>query len=384
MDTLWTKNYTLITIANLLFFTGFQMVVPILPLYIEDMGGSNIIIGLVVAGGTLGAIVTRPFAGRLVNSYGRMPVYMVSLLLCTAVIFSYAFCRIIILLLIVRILHGMCMGVTTTASTTIVTDLLPRTRLAEGMGFFGLASTIAMCVSPALALYLINIVDYSTVFFVAFGFFVLTLVFSLLLKPPPPRMTAGAPRGALYERRALLPAILMFFQTCSYSAVATYLAVYGTHLGIYNIGLYFTVYALAIIVCRLWVGRLADRRGYHIVLIPSQFLSALSFVFLAFGQSIGMFLISAALLGAGFGAAFPTLQALGVRDVTPERRGAANATVMTGFDVGFGVGAICWGLVAQWTSYATVYLLNIPMMLIPAITYLVVWYRRRGAALPRS
>lgn len=378
MEPLWSRNFIIIALANLLFFLSFQMIVPILPLYIESLGGSNAMVGLIVAGGNLGGLLVRPLAGRLVDHRGRLPVYFAGLICCALAILAYPFCTVILMLLVIRLLHGVCMGVATTGSTTIATDLLPRSRLNEGMGYYGLSSTVAMTVAPALALYLINVVDFSAVFFISFGIFLLTITVSLFLRlKPAVAASPAAPRGSFYEKKALLPAVLLAFQTSSYCSIATYLALYGTHLGMTNIGLYFTVYAGAIIICRLWTGRVADLRGYHVVMIPALIAGPLSFIFLAFGNSMNAFLVSALLMGVSFGISFPTCIAMAVRNVPPERRGAANGTVMSGFDLGFCAGALSWGLVAQATDYSTMYFLNTPFLLIPLLIYLVMLRKRR-------
>lgn len=379
-EPLWTRNYIIITLGNLLFFLSFQMVVPILPLYIESLGGGSLMVGLIVAGGTLGGITARPLAGRLVDSWGRLPVYFIGLVCCALAILAYPFCAVLLILLLVRLLHGFCMGIATTSSSTIATDLLPRSRLNEGIGYFGMASTLAMTVAPAVALYLINVITYRAVFFIAFGLFLITIAVSLLLlnKPPAP-IPANTAKDTLYERKALLPALLLGFQTCSYSCIASYLALYGYDLGITNIGLYFTVYATAIVLCRLFVGRVADRKGYHVVMIPALILGPLSFVFLAGGNQLSTLLISAVLMGLSFGITFPTLMAMAVRYVPPQRRGAANGTVMSGFDLGFGLGALMWGLVAQVVGYSMMYLLNLPFLTISLVIYLW-WLRRERAA----
>ncbi|MDO4539858.1 MAG: MFS transporter [Syntrophomonadaceae bacterium] len=384
-EPLWTRNFIIIIIANLLFFLSFQMVVPILPLYIESLGGSSAMVGLIVACGTVGGVLARPFAGRLTDSWGRLPVYFIGLTLCALAIFIYPFCTALIVLLLVRFMHGLCMGTATTGNSTIATDLLPRSRLNEGIGYFGMASTLALTVAPALALYMITVVDYGSVFRVAFGISVLTVVLSLLLLvKPPPSIPVNTNREALYEKSALLPALLLAFQSCSYASIATYLALYGVSLAISNIGLYFSVYAVTIVVCRLFVGRIADRRGYHVVMIPALIAGPLSFVFLAWGQQLGTLLISAVLMGISFGISFPTLMAMAVRDVAPQRRGAANGTVMSGFDLGFGLGAMVWGMVAQWLGYSAMYLLNLPFLALSLIIYL--WWLRsaRNAGRHRS
>lgn len=300
MDKLWTRNYTVLVLDNLLFFLAFQLVVPILPLYIRDIGGSDMTVGIIVAFGTLGGAFVRPAAGGIIDRVGRLPVYLAGAILCAFAAFFYSFCRLLLLLWIVRTCHAFFMGTFTTAGLTMVTDSIPRSRLNEGMGYYGLSSTIAMAVSPAIALSLIQVIPYGAVFKIAAGISVLVIVVALLLDQT--KIFKVSPvkekkKESLYEKKALLPAVLLMFQTACYAAIAAYFALYATKLGIKSAGLYFTVYAISMLISRLWTGRLADRKGYAAVLIPGMILSPISMLFLAAGHSMGIFLISAVLFG---------------------------------------------------------------------------------------
>lgn len=380
MGQLWTKNYTILVVANLLFFMGFQLVVPILPLYISDLGGSDTIVGIIVAFGTLGGFVIRPVAGRMVDRVGRFPVYFAGAVLCAIAAFSYSFCRMLWPLGIVRTCHAFFMGTFTTAGSTMAVDSVPSSRINEGIGYYGLSSTIAMAVSPAIALYLIHIIPFGTIFKMAAGMFVLVILVALSLdrtKFFQVPIAKEKKKENIYEKKAMLPGVLLMFQSAGYAAIAAYFALYATGLGIKKVGSYFTIYAIAMLISRLGVGRLADRKGYAIVLIPGMILNSIAMFFMAVGNSMEIFLISALLFGIGFGGAFPTAMAMAVAEIEPQRRGAANATVMSGFDLGFAIGALLWGTVSGMVGYKTMYALNIPFMLIPLAIYLV-YLRRRG------
>lgn len=373
---LWGRNYTLLTLTNLLFFLSFQMVVPVLPLYITGLGASDIVVGIIVGAGTLGGLVARPLAGKISDRYARLPVYYCGLLLCTLMIFVYPYCVMLGLLLILRLLHGFSMGITTTSSNTIVADILPHNRFTEGMGYFGMGSVLAMAFSPVIALYLAEHLGFKVSFHVAFVVIVITLILSLFIKgrdiPSVKRETKtvnGQGQG-IYEIKALPAAALLAVQSCGYCAMVTYIALYGAELGISGVGIFFTVNSLFVILCRLGAGKLADRRGFPAVIIPALLISALGYIFLGSGHSLPLLLVGAALLGVGFGAAFPTFQAMALRDTPQNRHGAATATVMSGFDIGFGLGAVIWGFVAQTLGYSAIYYINTALLLVSLGVYL--------------
>ncbi|MEG2658340.1 MAG: MFS transporter [Clostridiales bacterium] len=377
-EKLWTRNYVILAITNLLFFLSFQLVVPVLPLYIESLGGTNVIIGIIIGAGTLGGLAARPISGAISDRYARLPVYYWGLILCCVMIFAYALFPILLFLLIIRLLHGFSMGAVTTSGTTMVTDMLPKTRLAEGMGYYGMASTVAMAFSPAIALFLINIMSYAAVFRISFLIVLITLIISLFLKKSDLQIIKPREeKEALYEKKAFPAAIMLAVQSCGYCAVATFIALYGGEMGIKEIGIFFTVYALCVIISRPWVGTLADRKGYNYVIIPSLILSAIGFLIISLSHSLAPLLAGGALIGIGFGSAFPTFQAMAVCDVPVHRRGAATATVMSGFDLGFGIGAIIWGVAAHLLGYRMMYFLNVPVLVISLIIYLKILGKKK-------
>ncbi len=370
---LWVRNYTILTVTNLMFFLSFQMVVPVLPLYISSLGGSDIIVGIIVGAGTIGGLAARPVAGRISDRYSRLPVYYCGLSLCTIMIFSYSYCQALLVLLALRLLHGFSMGLTTTSSNTLVADILPRSRFTEGMGYFGMGSVLAMAFSPVIALYLAQNLGFTSAFHGAFGIVLLTLLLSAFLQRRDLPMVKPATSGTkqrVYEFKALPAALLLAVQSCGYAAMVTYIALYGAELGISGVGIFFSVNSAFVILCRLTAGRLADRRGFAAVIIPALALSVIGFMFLALGHSLALLLVGAAFLGVGFGSAFPTFQAMALRDAPQNRHGAATATVMSGFDIGFGVGAVAWGFVANALGYAAIYYLSAALLLLSLVVYL--------------
>ncbi len=373
---LWVRNYTILTCTNLLFFLSFQMVVPVLPLYISEIGGSDIIVGIIVGAGTIGGLLARPVAGKIADRYARLPVYYCGLILCTVMIFTYSFCQVLLLLFILRLSHGFSMGLTTTSSNTLVADILPHERFTEGMGYFGMGSVLAMAFSPVVALFLAENFGFTWAFHVSFAIIIATVILSFFIKRSdiPSLAKAGtkntSKKGSIYEIKALPATILLAVQSCGYCAIATYIALYGAEEGISGIGLFFTVYSLFVVFCRLFTGKLADRHGFSIVIIPSLILSAIGYVFLGIGHSLIVLLLGAALIGMGFGSAFPTFQAMALRDTPQNRHGAATATIMSGFDLGFGIGAIIWGFVAEAFGYSSLYFINTVLLLFSLLIYL--------------
>ncbi len=372
-EKLWTRNFLLICLSNLATFMGFQMLMPTLPVYVDFLGGKESEIGLVIGFFTISAVIIRPVAGMGVDTYGRKGVYLLGLLVFVFSCLVYNWTDTIPLLLLVRFLHGFGWGTSSTAAGTIATDVIPKQRLGEGMGYYGLAGTIAMAVAPAAGLYLIHEFSFPVLFYASTGLAALALILGSLIHYRKTPAAQAQTKGAFFEKSAFRPSLVTFFVTMSYGSVVSFIALYAAEKGIANIGIFFTVYAVTLALTRPVSGMLLDRKGYDVVVYPGMVAIAAAMLLLSRAESLGMFLLAGVFYGLGFGSVQPGMQALTVHDEAFHRRGAANGTFFSAFDLGIAVGALLWGAVSQAVGYSRMYLWTT----LPVLTALVL-YRVTG------
>ncbi|MDI6812175.1 MAG: MFS transporter [Desulfitobacteriaceae bacterium] len=367
---LWTRDFILIALINLIIFLGFQMLMPTLPFFVTYLGGSNAAAGLVIGVFAVSSVLIRPFAGKAIDTYGRKGVFLLGLVVFLMSVLAYHWLASIVVLMLFRFIHGLGWGASSTAGGTIAADVIPKKRLAEGMSFYGLASNLSMAIGPALGLYLIQRYSFGALFFSSASTVVLALLFALVIhyqKTPP---NSAKVKASLFEKSAFRPSLIIFFVTMTYGAIVSFLALYTKELGIGNIGPFFTVYALTLIVVRPVFGKVADRRGYNIVMIPGLLAVLVTMILISKSQALGLLLTAAVIYGIGFGAVQPTLQAMAVQNVPFNRRGAANGTFYSAFDLGIGLGSGIWGTVAQFFGYSQMYLWAAVPAIIAFILYL--------------
>lgn len=381
---LWTWNFILIMLANCFVFISFQMLLPSLPVYVQHLGAKEDIVGLVTGIFTITAVGFRPFAGQALDTRGRRNVYILGLLIIILSIFAYNFAPTVAVILALRLVHGVGWGTATTAAGTIAADFLPKPRLGEGMGYYGLTTVIAMALGPAMGLQLIKIWGFSKLFYSSAFLAVVGTLFALLIRYQKITADPGKPKEkpALYERKAYKPAVVIFFITLTYGSVVTFIALYAAQFQIENIGIFFTVYALTLLVSRPTFGRLADKKGFNSAMIPGIIFVGITMIILFFANNLPLFLLAAVTYGVGFGAVQPSLQAMAVYDVPPWRRGAANGTFMSGFDLGIGMGSMIWGMVAKYTGYSLMYLLAVIPVIIAFVLYFKIgWGNKQNEGL---
>ncbi len=358
---LWTRDFILICAATFLIFCGFQILMPTLPKYAALLGADKKMIGLINGIFTIAAVSFRPFIGRELDLRGRKGIYLGGLALFFLAVLGYIWVPTLFLLLALRLVHGLGWAAASTAAGTIVADIIPVSRRGEGMGYYGLFSTLAMAIAPALGLTLITHYGFSFIatlsLLLTAGAFLAGQAIQLEAskKLGPRNRPPGKP--SVFDKRALKVSLVMLFMTLSYGGVVTFLPLYAEERGIANIGPFFTIYALSLMATRPLAGKYYDRKGPNHVILFGLLSIFFSTVLLSQASALPLFLISGILYGFGFGSIQPTLLALAIQGIEPHRRGAVNGTVMSAFDLGIGVGSLSLGLIANALGYSIMYLI---------------------------
>ncbi len=172
-----------------------------------------------------------------------------------------------------------------------------------------------------------------------------------------------------WKKSALQPSILLFFITFAFGGIATFLPLHAIQRGVEGIQLYFFIFAVFIMISRLFSGRLYDRKGHKLIFLPAVSLILISMLLLAWLPNTTVLLTAAALFGLGFGAVQPALQAWAVNRAPADRKGMANATFFSCFDLGVGIGAILFGQIAAILNYTSIYLTAAASIVISILIY---------------
>jgi MFS family permease len=373
-ERLWTFDFVIISLISLFTFLGFHILLPTLPVYTKNLGGDDTSAGLVIGIFTFSAVLIRPLVGYALDLYGRKNLFIMGMIIFVLCVLAYIWVPSLLILFLIRFIHGFGWGITSTSSSTVATDHIPKSRLGEGMGYYGLASTLATAVAPAIGIYIINSFSFTALFLFAASMIVIAIFMAFLITYP--TLNQMKPSFKFLEKAALPSALVIFFVTMTYGTIVSFIALYAAERGIVNIGSFFTLYAVFLAIFRPLSGRLADKRGFNFVIIPSIILIALAMILIYLASSIGWFLLAAIVYGAGFGTAQPCLQALAVLAVPAQRRGSANATFFTGFDLGIGLSSVLWGAVAKSSGYSIMYLWATVPAIVALIVYCYCYYRQ--------
>jgi predicted MFS family arabinose efflux permease len=360
-NNIWSKDFFLLAFANLLMAIAFYFMLPILPVYLVDkLGATRGEIGIILSFYTIAALVIRLFSGWAIDTYGRKLIYLFAYLFFSIFFIGYPIASSVLVFLLIRFAHGLTWGVLTTSSSTIAVDLIPSTRRGEGIGIFGLSMTIGMAIGPMIAILIAGESRYFALFLSAIGFSLLGLALALIVRYPI-FSTANSNRvfsfRGLIEKSAIPMSINMMLIMFSYGGVLSFISLYGKEIGVNNSGIFFLILSIGIGLSRIGSGRIIDRQGPAKISIIGLLALIIGFPILALIKNPIGYHIAAAILGLGFGIIMPTFQTMVNNLVPANRRGAANSSFFTAFDLGIGLGMMGTGLLSQWLGFSSTFLI---------------------------
>lgn len=368
-DKLFTRSYVAILAANFLMFMGFYLLLPILPFYLsESYGIDKAMIGTALSCYVVAALCIRPFAGYLLDTFARKPLYLLAYGVFTIVFASYILAGVLVMFIVLRILHGASFGVVTVAGNTIVIDVMPSSRRGEGLGYYGMANNFAMSVGPMLGLFMHDHFSFEFIFLCSFCSCILGFVCASSVKtrvrPPEQRKPISLDRFILL--RGIPGGVALMLLSIPYGITTTYIAMYSKELGLsVSSGLFFTLMAVGIATSRVFSGKLVDK-GYLTVLIRwSKLMAVVVFFSLGLCKSLSgitdvswLFMGCALFMGISFGTMFPAYNTLFVNLAPNSERGTAVSTYLTSWDVGVGTGLLVGGMVSEYLGFDIAYFIG--------------------------
>lgn len=366
-ERLFTRSYILVCLANFLTSFSFFLLVPTLPFYLVDkFGVDSTMVGLVLSCYVVAVLCIRPFAGFIADCFQRKKVYVVSYIFFAISFVGYLFVgKDIIPFILLRVLHGFAFGALNTTGNTLVIDIMPSSRRGEGLGYFGVTNNLAMAFGPMTGLFIISEGSYRQMFVVALLVALTGMALSFMIKVKERQQIQNTGKLFSIDRFILLdgiPASVAFFMLAiPYGMTSSYIAIYAEEVGIvYGAGMFFTVQAAGLIVSRLISGKMVDKgvitqtiaKGILIALVGVVGEAALASVS-SFNMTLGylLYYVSALFIGYGFGTIFPAFNTLFINMAPHSRRATANATYLTGWDVGIGAGMLLGGTLSV-TGYS--------------------------------
>ncbi len=358
-EILWNSNYIKAWTSNFMLYFSFMLLMPLLPIYLsETFAADKQMIGLVLSGYTLTALLVRPFSGFVVDTFPRKRVLLVCYFFFFALFAGYFVAGSLLLFAVVRTLHGAPFGATTVANSTVAIDVLPSSRRAEGIGYYGLSNNIATAIGPSVAIYIYNAYhNFDTIFLLSLVTSCIGFIIDTTIKTTDKRAVPCKNQPISLDRFFLLKgwseSISVICLAFSYGVISTYLAIYGKEeLGITSgTGTFFALFAVGLMLSRIFGSRTL-RRGRITQNVSAGVLVSLCGYVLFAAMHLPVAYYSAAfIIGIGNGLMFPAFQTMFINLAENCQRGTANSTMFTSWDLGVGAGILLGGMAAEWAGY---------------------------------
>ena len=398
----WTRTFILLSASQFLAYGHHAVLTPTLPLYLDHLGSSPFMVGLLLACFSGTSVVIRPLVGTWVDSGGEIRVLTLSCVgLClTVLIFVVphvegAFTA--------NILRGFSWAGINTSGYAFLAAVVPTDRRGEASGYYSGIQSSASLFFPPAALWIIALPagGYAAVFALSSAVAILAAALAqvcgravrreprLLAPPPvPPPMPAGGAtaRGRLgtysrtyFDRGILFTALLLFCMNLPWSGLNSFIVLYARQVGIESLGWYFAAIGLASVVGRPLLGRVSDRIGRAPAVAASYVLEIAGVALVLLAGDITMMMVAGALYFVGYALGVSTTLALAIERGDPKRRGVTMATFSIAFPLGSGLGSALSGGLIALAGYRGMYMSLIGVLALGLVLSL---FNRAGLTAP--
>ncbi len=377
-ERLWNANFIKVSAGNFLLFFAFYLLMPLLPLYLkETFHSTKDVIGAVLSGYTVAALLARPFSGYLVDSFPRKKVLMVCFFIFFIFFAGYLLAGTLMLFFIVRTVHGVPFGALTVANSTAAIDVLPSSRRSEGIGYYGLSNNLAMATGPMAAIYLYDLTGSFDVLFVSALLVAgIGLVVDATVRLPRRQLLSDKRKISLDRFFLVVGWILFLCMTgfgYSYGVLSNFLAIYGKEtLGITSgTGTFFLLLAVGLMLSRL-EGAASLRKGkivYNATI--GMCISLVGYTLFVAVPDLWGYYGAAILIGLGNGHLWPAFQNMFINLASNDQRGTANSTLLVAWDVGIGLGVVIGGVLAEYISFPAAFWSSVAVNAVSVATFIV-------------
>ena len=351
-----TAPFLLTFAASFFVFLAIGMLLPVLPLYTRGpLGLGDVAVGLAVGMSSPTALLAQPLAGRLGDRRGRRVLMVGGATVMAVAVAGYTLADTLPILIALRLATGVGEALVFVGSGTIVADLAPVDRRGEALSIYTIGFWGGLALGPIVGETILGDDRFDLVWIAAAGCGVVAALVGLLLPETRPE-TAEPSSGKLLHPAAVGPGLVLVSAVLGFAGFYTFLALYTRELGMDGAGPIFGLLAAIIVGIRLIGRRLPDRLG------PKR-ASRLALLLLASGLLVvglwntepGLY-AGTVVFAVGQALAFPSLMTLAVSGAPAADRSSVVGTFSAFADVGFAIGAVSLGAVADAAGYDGVFL----------------------------
>lgn len=352
-DPLFTRRFLALWVfAFGVFFVAFQLL-PVFPLRIAALGGSKTLAGAYTTVYTLASALSAPVMGTIADRIGRKRMLILATSLFIIFSLLYAAVKIVPLLLVIGVVHGSLWSAIMASASAVMTDVIPPSRRTQGLAYWGLASTAAVAIAPFVGIEVYH----------RFGWMVLCLEMATIsaamalwatrVPAHVPQPHANAPSlSQAWDWSVTTTALSFTTIAIGYGGVTSYVAMLALERRITPPSLFFSVFAVSIIIIRTSTSHFGDRYGVRTMLFPAFAIIPIALIVLATSFTRVQLIAAAILYGIGMGVAFPAFMSFLVSSTDERNRARTFGSFVLAFDTGIGLGSLMLGAMAERRGFS--------------------------------
>ncbi len=374
---LFTKNYNLLILVSLITSLGFSMITSLISSYAVSLGAGLSAAGVLAGIFSIAALIIRPFGGYATDILSKKNMCVFSTILICIAMIGYALSPGIKTMLAIRVLHGVAFGISGTANMALVCERIPKERMAEGLGYYGLGQVLSQIIGPNIGIAVKNQFGYETLFFIIAAMTVLAIVVLLFVQNENNKEKKAIKKFSfrdLIAKECIVYALVAGMFSLGNGIVNSFLVLVGEERNIIGIALFFSVNAGVLFLLRLMVGKIVDRKSLSLIVNVSLITSAVSMMMIGKGSVLWIFLFAAVLKAVGQGSGQISLQSACIKKVDARKVGIATSTYYIGADIGQGLGPIIGGKISAMFDYRTMFYCAAALILLVMVLFNVYQY----------
>ncbi|MDW8797019.1 MFS transporter [Staphylococcus pseudoxylosus] len=385
-DKLWSKDFISVTIVNfLMYLIHYTLIVTVTIFTIDKYHASESMGGLAAGIFIIGMLFGRLASGRVIDNLQPKKVLLFGIIFSIITVGLYFAIHSLLILMFVRLLHGIAFGLSSTATGTISSRIIPEKRKGEGIGYYALSVTTASAIGPFCGIILNQQFGFQSIFIVSLIVIVAALIVALLIKelPKVSVQTSNTEKvtgvAAYIQKEALPISFVIIFVGIAYSSVLSFLTVYTEQINLATASsFFFVVYAVSTFVTRPFTGKIYDNYGENKVMYPVLISFIIGLILLSLTHTSISLLIAAVFIGIGYGTIVPTAQAIAIQQSPTDKIGLATSTFYMFADFGAGIGPFVLGVVIPLMGYRNLYLTMAVLVIVSIVLYYFMHGKQRA------
>ncbi len=382
-DSIWSQTFALLCVTQLLGYAHNALLTPTIPLYITQLGGSPLTVGLVLAAFAVTSVLLRPFIGHMADTRNEAGVLAFGCAVLGASL-SLFLIPTVAATLPANALRGVGWAALNTGGYALLAMIAPVRRRAEFSGYYSGVQGGANILFPAIGLWLMDAPHggFHAVMIASGAFAGAGVLASVMLRGAASSdadkrrletLDAAGLNPFALEREVFLPSVLLFGLNLAYPAVTSFLVLYARTIGVESIAWYFVASGATSLLARPILGRLGDRIGAGPSLAAGFVLEMTAVALLIAASGLSFLIVCGVVFALGNAIGSSTTLALAIHRSPYQRRGKAMASFSMAYPAAAGVGALWTGSAVEVAGYFWMYLMAAAIAAAGLIVTLANW-----------